>query len=187
MDPVRETLSIFSIVGVFFVVILGTIFHFLFEASGRNPILASIVPVNESVWEHLKLLVFPYLLYMLLVWISLRGCINNFIAGITLGAYAGSAFIVFAFYTYIGALTQKNDLSIDILVFILGIILAFIVSYLVFVAPPVSDLLHLIAIIALLLYIFVLIWFTYSPLEIPLLQDPITSGYGIVDPSQPAS
>jgi len=179
MDPVRETLSSFSIVGVFFVVILGTIFHFLFESSGRNPILATIVPVNESVWEHLKLLVYPFLIYMLLMWISLRGCINNFIAGITLGIYAGSAFTVFAFYTYIGALTRKNDLSIDILIFILGVILAFIVAYLVFVLPPVSDLLHYVSLFALLFYIALLILFTYSPIEIPLLQDPISGGYGI--------
>jgi len=180
--PSRETLSAYSIVGVFFVSILGAIFHFLFESSGRNVVLASIVSVNESTWEHLKLFVFPYLLYMLIVWVSLGGCINNFISGITLGIYSGSAFIVFAFYTYIGALTREHDLTIDILIFILGIILAFIVSYLVFTAPPVSDTLNLIAFVALLFYIFILILFTYSPIEIPLLQDPITGGYGIVPP-----
>lgn len=180
--PSRETLSVYSIVGVFFVTILGTIFHFLFESSGRNTVLASIVPVNESTWEHLKLLVFPYLLYMLIVRASISGCINNFIPGITLGIYSGSAFIVFAFYTYIGALTREHDLTIDILIFILGVILAFIVSYLVFTASPVSNTLNLIAFVALLFYIFILILFTYSPIEIPLLQDPITGGYGIVPP-----
>jgi len=178
----RETLTVYSIVGVLFVFILGTIFHFLFESSGRNVVLASVVPVNESVWEHLKLLVFPFLLYMIIVWLSLDGCINNFIPGITLAIYSGSLFIVFAFYTYIGAFTREHDLSLDILIFILGIILAFIVAYLVFVSCPVSDTLNLIAFAALLFYIFLLILFTYSPIQIPLLQDPITGGYGIVPP-----
>ena len=182
VEVYKETLSVYSIVGVFFVAILGAIFHFLFELSGRNPVIASIVSVNESTWEHLKLLVFPFLLFMLIVWTSLRGCINNFIPGITLGIYSGSVFIVFAFYTYIGALTREHDLSIDIMIFILGIIIAFIVAYLVFVAPPVSDTLNLISLAALLFYVFLLILFTYSPIEIPLLQDPITGGYGIVPP-----
>ena len=36
--------------------ILGTIGHFLFEWTGENAIVGLFFPVNESTWEHLKLL-----------------------------------------------------------------------------------------------------------------------------------
>lgn len=39
----------------------GTALHFLYDAL-PNPLTALISPVNESVWEHLKLLYYPTLL-----------------------------------------------------------------------------------------------------------------------------
>ncbi len=43
------------------VAVLGTLNHFLYELSGGAAIFALFCPVNESTWEHLKLLFFPYL------------------------------------------------------------------------------------------------------------------------------
>lgn len=43
----------------------GTLWHFVYEWSGENPIIGAIAPVNESVWEHLKLLFFPSLFYFI--------------------------------------------------------------------------------------------------------------------------
>ena len=51
--------------------ILGSICHFLYEFSDYNPFLALIVPVNESVWEHLKLVFFP-VLFLTIAEYSLR-------------------------------------------------------------------------------------------------------------------
>ena len=34
---------------------LGSLDHFLFEWSGRRPVMGIFAPVNESVWEHLKM------------------------------------------------------------------------------------------------------------------------------------
>ncbi len=42
--------------------ILGTLFHFLYDLSGQNPIVGFFCPVNESVWEHNKMVVLPPIL-----------------------------------------------------------------------------------------------------------------------------
>lgn len=52
----------YQIVSIIFVCILGTLLHFTYELSGENQLVASFSAVNESVWEHLKLLFFPMLL-----------------------------------------------------------------------------------------------------------------------------
>ena len=46
--------------------ILGTILHFTYEMSNYNPIVGLFSAVNESVWEHLKLLAFPMMLMALI-------------------------------------------------------------------------------------------------------------------------
>ncbi len=46
-----------EIFGIVFTLIIGTLLHFVFEWSGRNFLVAFIAPTNESVFEHLKLLV----------------------------------------------------------------------------------------------------------------------------------
>ncbi len=44
----------------------GTCLHFLFDLL-PNPVTALFSPVNESIWEHLKLIYWPYLAAMLIV------------------------------------------------------------------------------------------------------------------------
>lgn len=53
------------IIGILFVLVTGTLSHFLYDWSGRLPVVGLFAPVNESVWEHMKLLFFPMLLYAL--------------------------------------------------------------------------------------------------------------------------
>ncbi len=42
--------------------ILGVLFHFVYDWTGKNPAAAAFFPVNESTWEHLKLVFFPILI-----------------------------------------------------------------------------------------------------------------------------
>ena len=52
-----------EIIGFFFVSIVGTLLHFAYEASGSNFIAGIFAPVNESTFEHLKLLFYPFIIY----------------------------------------------------------------------------------------------------------------------------
>lgn len=45
-----------------FISILGVLLHFTYEWSGDNPAIGLFSAVNESTWEHLKLIFFPMLL-----------------------------------------------------------------------------------------------------------------------------
>ena len=67
-----KQLKAYTIVGFFFVLILGTLFHFLYEWTNQCYIVGFFAPVSESVWEHMKLLFFPMLLYVSLPHFSLE-------------------------------------------------------------------------------------------------------------------
>ena len=45
-----------------FISVLGVLLHFTYEWSGDNAVVGLFSAVNESTWEHLKLLFFPFLL-----------------------------------------------------------------------------------------------------------------------------
>jgi hypothetical protein len=48
--------------GILFISLLGSLIHFLYDLSGKSLLVGLIAPINESVWEHLKLPLVPTLL-----------------------------------------------------------------------------------------------------------------------------
>ena len=52
-----------QIVGFAFTVMIGTCFHFLFDLTNENIVAAFIAPVNESIWEYIKLLFFSMFVF----------------------------------------------------------------------------------------------------------------------------
>ena len=51
-----------QIIVAILIIIIGTLLHFTYEWSGENNFVASFSAVNESTWEHLKLVFFPMLI-----------------------------------------------------------------------------------------------------------------------------
>ena len=50
-------------VGLLVVLAAGNLLHFIYDWTGQSPIAAPLAAVNESTWEHMKLLFFPALLF----------------------------------------------------------------------------------------------------------------------------
>ena len=103
---------------------LGTLNHFLYFLSGQSPIIALFCPVNESVWEHLKLLYFPFLFVSIWEYLSLHPVVLPFFYCRYLGVLLGMFFTVSVFYTYSGIL-GRNFLILDILLFYSSVIFSF--------------------------------------------------------------
>lgn len=53
----------YLIMGIPILFAIGSIFHFIYEWSGNNFLVGLIAPINESIWEHLKLVLLPMILY----------------------------------------------------------------------------------------------------------------------------
>ena len=73
-----------------FISVLGVLLHFTYEWSGDNAVVGLFSAVNESTWEHLKLLFFPFLLLTILE-VLLRGNMlpEQFLPARVLGILAG--------------------------------------------------------------------------------------------------
>lgn len=175
----KNKLLALEILGAVFVIVIGAIFHFIFEWSNQWIPLGAIAPVNESVWEHLKLVFWPLVFFSIIEYFLLKKEAHNFVLSRLVAIIIAELTILITFYSYT-AILGTEILLVDILSFIIGVILGYLVSYKILkfkTAPKWSTIISLVAIV-LLGIIFVV--FTYLPPEIPLFQDPETGLYGII-------
>lgn len=123
-----KQLKYFCIVGVIFTSIAGTISHFVYEWSGNNFLVGLFFPVNESTWEHMKLIFFPMLVFALLggKWMEKQiPCIYDAMFG---GILTGLAAILVFFYTYSGILGYNVD-WLNITLYYISVLAAYAVVY----------------------------------------------------------
>lgn len=165
---------------------LGILLHFTYQWSRKNGVVASFSAVNESVWEHLKLVFYPMLLMAIIEYFFVKKITNNYIEAKTIGIFSAIAFIVISFFTYTGVI-GTNFLVIDILIFVISIILGEGISYKLMRRKSESTIST--KILASIIILFLLICFiicTYHTPEVNLFRDFTTGTYG-VDKAQKSS
>ena len=168
-----------QIAGAIFTLIAGTLLHFTYEWSGENPLVGIFSAVNESTWEHLKLLFIPFLLFSIFEYFTYGKQIHNFIPVKVLSIILGMSTIIVAFYTYVGII-GKNFLWADISTFILGILVAYWFSFRFLHTEFLSSAWAIrFGWIGLFLIILSFIVFTFNPPHIGLFLDPVSVTYGI--------
>ncbi len=123
-----KKLKKYTIAGIIFASILGTLFHFVYEWTNNNPIVGLFVPVNESTWEHMKLIFFPMLLYSAYTNKRLSSEYHCVYSASAFAILFGTFLIPVLFYTYSGILGY-NIAIIDILTFYISVIIAFYTYY----------------------------------------------------------
>lgn len=174
----NKNLFKYTIIGFIFVSILGSLAHFFYEWSGYNFIVGLFSAVNESTWEHLKLLFFPYLIWAVIEYFILDKSKSVFPSK-AIGAIAGMATIVIFFYSYTGIVGKSIDF-LNILSFFIGVAVSFAVDYQLIKKQKFDSNAGFATGIAVLLSLCVFfILFTVFPIKIPLFKDPVTSTYGI--------
>lgn len=122
-----EEFKNYQIISIIFTFILGTLLHFTYQLSGENQVVAIFSAINESVWEHLKLLYFPMLLTTIIGYFYIGKSIPNFLCAKTMGIIVSMLFTVVFFYTYTGIL-GKNIAVIDISSFFIDVFIRRIYS-----------------------------------------------------------
>lgn len=121
-------LKLYTITGAIFVIITGTLAHFVYGWSGKNFILGFFFPVSESTWEHMKLCFFPMLIYSLSMNRRLKYDYPCITSSLLFGTLLGTFLIPVIFYTYSDIL-GRNYVPLDIAVFIVSVIIAFFAVY----------------------------------------------------------
>ena len=117
-----------ELAGLFVTLILGNLLHFAYEWSGGSSVVAAFAAVNESTWEHMKLLVVPWTVWSLVEAVALRGSRRPVLPARAVGLLAGVAAIPVVYYTYTGAL-GVSSMIVDVLLFQAAVLLGAWISW----------------------------------------------------------
>ena len=171
----EKNVFIFTFAGFVLATALGTLLHFVFEWTGIYA-FAPISAVNESTWEHIKILFFP----MLFIAIAQRRFFKDYdgfwwvkLIGILVGVIS----IPVLFYTANGAFGKTPDV-VNILLFFIAAAVAFLVEGLLFKYTQ-NAFLSKLSFILLCVIAFLFILGTFLPPKLPLFQDPQSLKYGV--------
>ena len=171
----KKDLFLFTFAGFVLATAFGTLLHFVFDWTGAYA-LAPIAAVNESTWEHMKILFFPMLLLALAQSVFFKDY-DGFWWVKLIGILVGVVSIPVLFYTANGAFGKTPD-WLNVIFFFLSAGLGYFVEYLLF-KRAFSLKNEWIAISVLIALAVAFVVFTFFPSKLPLFKDPLTSLYGI--------
>ena len=172
-----------ELAGFFWTVLAGTALHFLYDWTGGAAWAAVASAVNESVWEHMKLLFVPAFVFTLVQQAALGRQYPNLPAARAVSLLAALAFLPAAYYAYTGAL-GVHALWADILLFVLAAALLFWLDcHLLRRGAFDAGWQQALGLLVLWALLFAFVWCTFRPPRLPLWQDPSTGSHGLsLDP-----
>lgn len=167
-----KKISIFSLL---FVLVLGTLNHFMYDWFPIT-IVGLFTPVNESIFEHLKLTFYPFLLACIIRYFFLKD--KDYFLKVALACVTGILTVPIIYYLINIFITPPA--IVNIIIFILACMLQEYVFYNlmnnIFTDSPIGSTEGFIVIITISLAFSV---FTFIPPKLDLFLDPVTKTYGI--------
>ena len=174
----KRSLSFWQFVGFVFTSVVGTLLHFLYEWTGESVIVGLFSAVNESIFEHMKLLFFPMLLFAFIEAKYIGEEYDNFWCAKLVGILVGVGLIPVIYYTYTGIFGVNAD-WFNIIIFFITAAISYMVETRIMESGRCSFIQPNLAKFILIIISAVFIVFTFFPPKIPLFEDPITAIYGI--------
>ncbi len=162
--------------------IVGGLSHFAFGLSGQSPAVAIFAPVNESIWEHLKMSFWAPLVWWIIGYFVLSDKYGipacGWFSACAVALYFNVIFVTAFYYTYTGAF-GFHSVVIDILSFLLSLILGHVLAVHVYKYWGFRQkaCIYPFILIALLTAAFAV--FTFFSPHIPLFYDLSAGHYGI--------
>lgn len=173
----KKDISLWQYAGFVFTAVFGTLLHFLYDWTGGSVLVAPFSAVNESTWEHMKLLYFPMLVFAL-IQSRFFGEHKDYWCVKLAGIVTGLVLIPVLFYTLNGVFGKTPD-WVNIAIFFVSAAVAFIVETRLFKKDSLNCKVPFIAFAVIVLIGVLFVVFTFWAPQIPLFRDPLSESYGI--------
>ena len=173
----KRSIGLWQLMGFAVTSLGGTILHFLYEWLGEAVWIAPFSGVNESTWEHMKLLFWPMFLFAIVQSFFFKE-LKSFWCIKLRGICLGLILIPVIFYTYNGVIGRSPD-WINIAIFFVSAAITYIYETKLFnenktVCRSPKFAVAILSVIALLFVVF-----TFLTPQIAIFLDPLSNTYGI--------
>ncbi len=165
----QKELPFWQLAGFSVVAMLGTLLHFVYEWTGESLVAAVFSGVNESTWEHMKLLYWPLMLVAVVQWFFLKEY-KNFWCVKAVGTVLGLALIPMFFYTYNGAIGPSPD-RVNIAIFYVSAAIIFALETRWLKTETFCALSPKICVVLLVVMGVLFAYFSFFPPDLPIFID----------------
>ena len=166
----KKTSALWQWAGFALVTLGGTILHFLYDWSGKSPLIAPFSGVNESTWEHMKLLYWPLFLFSLIQRRFFKDRTDFWCVKLA-QILTGLILIPVLLYTYNGAIGKSPD-WVNITIFYVAAGGAFFLEWWLFRRNFFGCSHPKLAFSLIVLTGVLFVVFTFSPPPLPLFRPP---------------
>ena len=173
----KRSIGLWQLMGFAVTSLGGTLLHFLYDLTGESAWIAPFSGVNESTWEHMKLLFWPMLLFAVIQRFFFKDR-KDFWCVKLRGILRGLVLIPIIFYTYNGVIGKSPD-WLNIAIFFVCAAVAYLFETKLFHARKLRCGSQKAAIGALCAIALLFILFTFRTPELGIFKDPVTGWYGI--------
>ena len=173
----KRSINFWQGIGFIAVSLFGTVLHFLYGWTDSS-IVALFSAVNESTWEHMKLLFFPMFLFATAEYFIVGKNYENFWAVKLKGVLIGLLLIPTYFYTLNGVFGKTPD-WVNIAIFFIAVAVAFLSETIMLKGKKQGFRFEKLAVVTLFIIAGLFFVFTFYPPKIPIFQDPISNSFGL--------
>ncbi len=174
----KKSLSFWQFAGFLFTAVAGVLLHFLYDWSNQSALVAPFSAVNESIWEHMKLLYFPMFFFALVERQFIGDEYENYWCTKLAGILLALTLIPVLYYSYTGIFGVQID-WINIAIFFVAATTTYLFETCLLKKEGWKCPSQLLALLVLCVIGYVFVVWTYLPPEIPLFQDPMSGKYGV--------
>lgn len=168
----------YILLGIPALFLIGGLMHFIYKWSGNNIIIGAFAPVNESIFEHLKLITFPLILWWSIYFFKNKEKINfnRWFTALFFALITALITIPLLYYFYTYGLNIES-MILDVLLLLIALFVGQIIGWHLYKHFSGFD--GYIMIIFTLFIFILFIYLTFSPLKLPLFYDKANNKYGM--------
>lgn len=153
-----------------FSIITGCLLHFTYNLSGDNKFVGYFSAVNESIWEHSKLSVFPILFFTAYLLVKNKLKIKNYFIALSLSMLVATVSMPILFYSYY-KFTHKSYLPLDLIIFVICCYLSCKTFFYIISIEKLHILAQILGFILFILILYCFIKWTYNPPNLGLFKE----------------
>ena len=173
----KRSIGLWQLMGFAVTSLGGTVLHFLYEWFGEAVWIAPISGVNESTWEHMKLLFVPMLIYATVQSFFFADRTDFWCVKLR-GTLMGVSLIPVLFYTYNGVIGKSPD-WLNIAIFFISAAVAYLYETRLFLTEKLRCRSSKAAIAVLCVIALLFVVFTFATPKLEIFKDPLTGGFGV--------
>jgi len=155
-------LIVVLIVGAIIIILLGWAWVNLWEWGKCNVLLGFTAPVNNSVWEMTKIMVYPILIFFVVMYASAYHALRNPATALLLSTLTAIGFAWFWFYLYTWFSVSRSNWAANIAIWVLAIFAAMVVMFFVLTAAWFPQWVEYLSIAVYLIAVVLWSIFTYT-------------------------